>query len=75
MGLGFELSTQEHFAKIAVEAVMRLKENAASLDLIHILKKPGGCLRDSYLDEGFVLEKRIGRLQTLDPKSQPQSRT
>ncbi|CDJ52302.1 hypothetical protein EBH_0048640 [Eimeria brunetti] len=51
---------KEHFAKIAVDAVLRLKENAASLDLIHILKKPGGCLRDSYLDEGFILEKKIG---------------
>ncbi|XP_026191497.1 T-complex protein 1 subunit beta [Cyclospora cayetanensis] len=51
---------KEHFARIAVDAVMRLKENAASLDLIHILKKPGGTLRDSYLDDGFILEKRIG---------------
>ncbi|KAL8436977.1 hypothetical protein ACSSS7_001341 [Eimeria intestinalis] len=53
---------KEHFAKIAVDAVMRLKENAASLDLIHVLKKPGGCLRDSYLDDGFILEKKIGYL-------------
>ncbi|KAL8449000.1 hypothetical protein Emed_003352 [Eimeria media] len=51
---------KEHFARIAVDAVMRLKENAASLDLIHVLKKPGGCLRDSYLDDGFILEKKIG---------------
>ena len=57
---------QEHFAKIAVDAVMRLKENAASLDLIHVLKKPGGTLRDSYLDDGFILEKKIGRFK--DPK-------
>ena len=45
---------------MAVDAVMRLKANASSLDLIHILKKPGGCLRDSYLDDGFILEKKIG---------------
>lgn len=51
---------KEHFAKIAVDAVMRLKENAASLELIHVLKKPGGCLRDSFLDDGFILEKKIG---------------
>ncbi|CDI80028.1 TCP-1/cpn60 family chaperonin, putative [Eimeria acervulina] len=51
---------QEHFAQIAVDAILRLRENAASLDLIHIIKKPGGCLKDSYLDEGFLLEKKIG---------------
>ncbi|OEH78446.1 t-complex protein beta subunit [Cyclospora cayetanensis] len=58
---------QEHFARIAVDAVMRLKENAASLDLIHILKKPGGTLRDSYLDDGFILEKRIGTIELQAP--------
>ncbi|PFH32831.1 t-complex protein beta subunit [Besnoitia besnoiti] len=54
---------KEHFATIAVDAILRLKEHASSLDLVHIIKKPGGSLRDSFLDEGFILEKRIGACQ------------
>ena len=49
---------KELFAKLAVDAVMRIKENG-DLDLIQIIKKPGGTLKDSYLDEGFILEKQI----------------
>jgi T-complex protein 1 subunit beta len=30
------------------------------LDHIQIIKKHGGKLRDSYLDEGFILDKKIG---------------
>lgn len=30
------------------------------MDAIHLIKKTGGSLSDSYLDEGFILEKRIG---------------
>jgi T-complex protein 1 subunit beta len=30
------------------------------LDHIQIIKKPGGKLMDSYLDEGFILDKKIG---------------
>jgi T-complex protein 1 subunit beta len=30
------------------------------LDHIQIIKKAGGCLKDSYLDEGFLLDKKIG---------------
>ncbi|OXB72141.1 UNVERIFIED_CONTAM: hypothetical protein H355_012708 [Colinus virginianus] len=52
---------KDHFAKIAVDAILRLKENASSLDLVNIIRKPGGCLRDSFLDEGFILEKHIGK--------------
>ncbi|KAI4366275.1 hypothetical protein MLD38_022170 [Melastoma candidum] len=36
---------REHFAKLAVDA---------------IIKKPGGSLKDSFLDEGFILDKKIG---------------
>ena len=55
-----KLLTQEKemFAELAVRAVLRLKGHA-NLDLIQLIKKPGGNLRDSYLSEGFVLEKRI----------------
>ena len=49
---------KELFSKMVVDAVLRLGENP-SLDLIHIIKKPGATLADSYLDEGFILEKSI----------------
>lgn len=49
---------KELFAKLAVDAVLRIKEST-DLDLIQIIKKPGGTLKDSYLDEGFILEKQI----------------
>ena len=50
---------RERFAELACDAVLRLK---GSIDLNHIqiIKKPGGKLSDSYLDEGFILDKRIG---------------
>eukprot|EP01132_Coremiostelium_polycephalum_P004679 gene4679-5845_t len=50
---------KEHFANMVVDAVLRLK-GSTNLDNIHIIKKSGGSLRDSYLDEGFILEKKIG---------------
>ena len=53
---------KELFAKLAVDAVMRLNGNS-DLELIQILKKTGGNLDDSYLDEGFLLEKEIGHNQ------------
>ena len=53
------LYEKEHFAKLAVDAVLRLK-GSDNLDYIQLLKKPGGQLGDSYLAEGFVLDKKIG---------------
>ncbi|KAJ3112267.1 T-complex protein 1 subunit beta [Phlyctochytrium bullatum] len=50
---------KEYFARLAVDAVLRLK-GSTSLEHIQIIKKPGGKLIDSYLDEGFILDKRIG---------------
>ncbi|KAJ3102621.1 T-complex protein 1 subunit beta [Phlyctochytrium planicorne] len=50
---------KEYFAKLAVDAVLRLK-GSTSLEHIQIIKKPGGKLMDSYLDEGFILDKKIG---------------
>ena len=38
---------------------MRLK-GSGNLEAIQIIKKTGGSLRDSYLDEGFILDKKIG---------------
>ncbi|KAL0673090.1 hypothetical protein Bca4012_001071 [Brassica carinata] len=50
---------KEHFAEMAVDAVFRLK-GSTNLEAIQIIKKPGGSLRDSFLDEGFILDKKIG---------------
>ena len=49
---------KEHFAALAVDAVLRLK--GKDLDHVQVLKKAGGSLRDSYLEEGFLLDKTIG---------------
>ncbi|KAM4039878.1 T-complex protein 1 subunit beta [Anomaloglossus baeobatrachus] len=50
---------KDHFAKLAVEAVLRLK-GSGNLEAIHVIKKLGGSLTESYLDEGFLLDKKIG---------------
>lgn len=50
---------REHFARLAVDAVLRLK-GSADLSHIQIIKKAGGKLSESYLDEGFILDKKIG---------------
>ena len=50
---------KDYFANLAVDAVMRLR-GSNNLDHIQLLKKPGGHLRDSYLEEGFLLDKKIG---------------
>jgi T-complex protein 1 subunit beta len=42
---------KEYFAKLAVDAVLRLK-GSTNLEHIQIIKKTGGRLIDSYLDEG-----------------------
>ena len=50
---------KDYFAELAVSAVLRLK-GSTDLDHIQIIKKQGGKLTDSYLDEGFILDKKIG---------------
>ncbi|KAK9867496.1 hypothetical protein WJX84_002814 [Apatococcus fuscideae] len=50
---------KEHFAQLAVESVLRLR-GSTDLEAIHILKKPGGTLPESFVDEGYILDKRIG---------------
>jgi chaperonin GroEL (HSP60 family) len=37
-----------------------LQQGSGNLDYIQIIKKPGGSLRESYLEEGFILDKTIG---------------
>ncbi|EPY54189.1 chaperonin-containing T-complex beta subunit Cct2 [Schizosaccharomyces cryophilus OY26] len=51
--------SKDHFAKLAVDAVLRLKQNI-NLDNIQIIKILGGRMEDSFLDEGFILNKSIG---------------
>lgn len=50
---------KEHFAKLCVDAVERLK-GSSNLEMINIIKKTGGTLRDSFLEPGFLLDKKIG---------------
>ncbi len=59
--LSSKVLTQEkdYFANLAVDAVLRLK-GSTNLDQIQIIKKVGGRLSDSYLDEGFLLDKKVG---------------
>lgn len=58
--LSSKLLTQdkEHFSRLAVEAVLRLK-GSGNLDQIQVIKKSGGSIRDSYLADGLILEKTI----------------
>lgn len=50
---------KDKFSKLAVDAVLRLK-GSCDLHAIQIIKKLGGSLEDSFLDEGFLLDKKIG---------------
>lgn len=43
---------------MAVKAVLRLK-GSGNLELIQVIKKAGGSLKDSFLSEGLILEKQI----------------
>ncbi len=49
----------DFFAKLCVDAVLRLK-GSIDLDMIQIVKKPGGSMKDSFLDDGFILDKTFG---------------
>jgi len=51
-------SERELFANLAVDSVLRLK-GSTNLDYIKLVKKAGGTLADSYLAEGFILQKSI----------------
>lgn len=51
--------SKEQFATIAVDAVMCLK-GRTNLEPIHIIKKSGAPLKESFLAEGFILDKKIG---------------
>lgn len=48
-----ELSIKKQFLHLS-------SQGSGNLDAIQIIKKLGGALEDSYLDEGFLLDKKIG---------------
>merc|ERR1711936_1213447 len=50
---------KDKFANLAVESILRLK-GSGNLDAIQLIKKLGGQLSDSYLDVGFLLDKKVG---------------
>ncbi|CAF2316895.1 unnamed protein product [Rotaria sp. Silwood2] len=50
---------KDYFAKLCVEAVLKL-HGKTDLQGIQIIKRLGNNMSDSYLEEGFLLEKRIG---------------
>jgi len=58
--LSSKLLTQDkqHFAELAVEAVLRLK-GSTNLSYIQVIKKLGGSIKDSFLCDGLILEKQI----------------
>lgn len=37
-----------------------LSAGSGNLEAIHVIKKTGGTLHESYLDEGYILDKKIG---------------
>merc|ERR550514_1487790 len=51
---------KDHFSNLAVDAVLRLRSKP-NLDYIQVIKKPGGSLKESFLEEGFILEKRFAQ--------------
>ncbi|CAF0731670.1 unnamed protein product [Adineta steineri] len=50
---------KDYFAKLCVDAVLKL-HGKTDLQGIQIIKRLGNNMSDSYLEEGFLLEKRIG---------------
>lgn len=50
---------KEYFSKLAVDAILRLK-GSGELTAIQLIKKTGATLEDSFLDEGFLLDKKPG---------------
>jgi len=64
--LSSKLLTQhkDFFAEICVNAILKIKEDPkATLDSIQIIKKLGGSMEQSFLDDGFLLDKRPGMNQ------------
>ena len=56
---------KDHFSKLAVDAVLRLK-GSGSLDAIQIIKIQGGSLEESFLDHGRCISF-ISEVYLTDP--------
>ena len=58
--LSSKLLTQDkqHFAELAVDAVLRLR-GSTNLNYIQVIKKLGGSIKESFLCDGLILEKSI----------------
>mmetsp|Transcript_28393 Transcript_28393/g.67798 ORF Transcript_28393/g.67798 Transcript_28393/m.67798 type:complete len:501 (+) Transcript_28393:1-1503(+) len=52
-------SNREYFSRIALKAILNLK-GSMDINRIQMIKKPGGTLKDSFIEDGFILEKKIG---------------
>lgn len=50
---------RELFSRIAVKAILKLK-GSTNINTIKIIKKCGGTLKDSFIEDGFLIEKKIG---------------
>merc|ERR1711988_1596991 len=50
---------KEYFANMCVDAILRLN-GSTQLEQIQLVQMTGGTLKDSYLEEGFILNKKIG---------------
>merc|ERR1711988_607644 len=50
---------KEYFANMCVDAILRLN-GSTQLEQIQLVKMSGGSLVDSYLEDGFILNKKIG---------------
>merc|ERR1719230_1795523 len=50
---------REYFSNMCVDAILRLN-GSTQLEQIQLVKMQGGTLTDSYLEEGFILNKKIG---------------
>merc|ERR1711998_369109 len=50
---------REYFSNMCVDAILRLK-GSTQLEQIQIVQMTGGTLTDSYLEDGFILNKKIG---------------
>jgi len=51
--------SKDHFSELSANAILRLGEST-DLQNIQIIKKAGGKLEDSYLEDGFILDKKFG---------------
>jgi len=58
--LGSKIVSSElmHYSELCVKAVLRLE--GGPIEMIHVIKKKGGQLKDSFLAEGFILDKSFG---------------